>query len=250
MQSESSSADNTDPQQTIASISFGALASAQASLNRKRKRDSAEPSGSANKQARSPSPFHEEEERKAGRKIPLAAVAARSSKHAPTELSSKKAVSRKRQIVDAPRMEARDPRFSSLSGTLDVNRVSQKYAFLNDYRASEIADLKRQARDTKDAKTKEALKKQLKSMEDREQARRRAEEEKDVIRRHRKEERERIKEGKKPFFLKKGEIKKQALVKRFEGMGEKKAEKAVEKRRKRKAKKEKKAMPRSRRMVD
>ena len=128
--------------------------------------------------------------------------------------------------------------------------MSQKYAFLDDYRTSEITDLKQQVRSTKDVAAKEALKRELKSMEDRERARRRAEEEKAVIREHRKRERERIEQGKKPFFLKKGEIKKQALVNRFEGMGEKKAEKVVEKRRKKKAKKEKRSMPQARRNVN
>ena len=166
------------------------------------------------------------------------------------ELSSKKAVSRKRHVVSIPKVNARDPRFSLLSGDLDVDRVNQKYAFLNDYRASEVADLKQRMRSTKDLRAKEALKREIKSMEDRERARKRAEEEKAVVREHRKGEKERVKQGKKPFFLKKGEVKKQALVKRFEGMGEKKAEKVIERRRKKKAGKEKKAIPRARRRLD
>lgn len=165
-------------------------------------------------------------------------------------MSSKKAVSRKRQVVSIPKVEARDPRFSSLSGALDMNRVNKQYAFLNDYRASEIAGLKQQLRDTKDGATKETLRRELKSKEDRERARQRAEEENAVIREHRKEEREKIKQGKQPFFLKRGEVKKQALVRRFEGMGESKVEKAMEKRRRKKAKKEKKAMPRARRKIE
>ena len=166
------------------------------------------------------------------------------------ELSSKKAVSRKRQVVSMSKLQPRDPRFSSLSGILDVNHVNQKYAFLNEYRASEIGNLKQQIRNTKDLAAKAASKRELKSMEDQERTRRRAEEEKAVVREHRKGEREKVKQGKKPFFLKKGEVKKQALVKRFERMGEKKAEKVMEKKRKKKAGKEKKAMPRIRRRED
>ena len=248
LQSGSDKSDQPETQNVLSSVSFGALASAQQSLGHKRKRNIADPQGERN--IRDASPFREAEEREAGKKIKYTNTAPRSSKNAPMEFSSKKAVSRKRQVVSIPKVNARDPRFSSLSGDLDVDRVNQKYAFLNDYRASEIADLKQQARNTKDVKAKEALKREIKSMEDRERARKRAEEEKAVVREHRKGESERVKQGKKPYFLKKGEIKKQASVKRFEGMGEKKAEKVMERRRKKKAGKEKKAIPRTRRKVD
>ena len=195
------------------------------------------------------SPFHEAEERRAGKKKSHPAIAGRGSKHAPAELSTKRAVTRKRQVVGVPNIQARDPRFSSLSGTLDTNRVQQNYAFLDDYRASEITELKQQIRTTKDASTREVLKRSLKSMEDRERARKRVDEEKSILREHKKAESDKIKQGKKPFFLKKGEVKKQALVRRFENMGEKKVEKAMERRRKKKAGKERRAMPSSRREV-
>lgn len=71
-----------------------------------------------------------------------------------------------------------------------------------------------------------------------------------MVREHRKEEKERMKEGKKPFYLKEGEIKKRALVTRFEGMGEKKRERVLERRRRKKAGKEKKMIPERRRVVE
>lgn len=195
------------------------------------------------------SPFREADERRAGRKKTHPAGDSRGSKHAPAELSSKKVVSRKRQVINVPKLQARDPRFSTLTGKLDTNRVEQNYSFLNDYRASEITDLKQEIRTTKDASAKEELKRNLRSMEDREKARKRVEEEKAILRDHKNAEIDKIKHGKKPFFLKKGEIKKQALVRRFESMGEKKAEKVMEKRRKKKASRERLAMPSSRRKV-
>ena len=238
-----SSAPAPDPQYSLSHISFGALASAQASLSQKRKHDAE--SSRPRKRVRSPSPFHEASERRAGKK--LSVTSTRTSKHAPTELSAKKAVSRKRSVISVPTIAPRDPRFSSLSGPLDTHSTAQNYAFLNSYRASEISALKAQIKSTRDPDAKEQLRKQVRAMEDRERARERKETEKGVLREHRKEERKRVEGGKKPFYLKKGEVKKRALVKRFEGLGEKKAEKVVERRRRKRAGQERREMPRGRR---
>ena len=72
----------------------------------------------------------------------------------------------------------------------------------------------------------------------------------EVIREHRRKEKDAVEKGKRPFYLKKGEQRKLALVKRFEGLGEKKVERVIEKRRKKKAAREKKGMPFGRRGTD
>jgi ribosomal RNA-processing protein 36 len=231
----------------LANISFGALASAQESLGSKRKR-TGPTSLLPSKRQRSLSPFAEAAERKAGKKA--AQPDHRSSKHAPTELSSKKAVSRKRTVVAVPTVQARDPRFSAVSGFVDTEKIKNKYAFLNDYRASEIAELKTQMRAAKDDAAKEELKQQIRRMEDRERARLREDEKQAVVREHRKKEREMIGQGKKPYYLKEGEVKKAVLVKRFEGMSERKVERVIEKRRKKKTGKERRNMPFGRRVVE
>ena len=64
-----------------------------------------------------------------------------------------------------------------------------------------------------------------------------------MIRQHRKEERDKVRGGKQPYFLKRGELKKRVEDKRFEGVGEKKKERIMEKRRKKQAGKEKKLLP-------
>ncbi|MCJ1390763.1 rRNA biogenesis protein rrp36 [Xylographa bjoerkii] len=242
--SDSSSA-LPSPEQSLTNISFGALASAQASLGLKRKRSF--PSDGPSKR-RSLSPFLEAQERLAGKKDHR--VHSRASKHAPTELSSKKAVSRKRSIVAAPMIAHRDPRFEALSGSLDTTKLDKNYSFLNDYRTSEISALKTNIRSTKDDVVKEALKRQLLSMESREKARAAKGVQQEVLREHRRREKEAVEKGKKPFYLKKGEQKKLALVKKFEGMGEKKVERVIERRRKKKAGKERKGMPDGRRGGD
>ena len=240
--SEQTSSAPPTPEQSLTNISFGALASAQASLGLKRKRPFL--TEGPNKR-RSPSPFLETQERLAGKKDHR--VHSRTSKHAPTELSSKKAVSRKRSIVAAPIIAHRDPRFEALSGTLDSTKLEKNYSFLNDYRTSEISALKSSVRTTKDDAAKEALKRQLLSMESREKARAAKEVQQEVLREHRRREKEAVEKGKKPFYLKKGEQKKLVLVKKFEEMEEKKVERVIERRNKKKAGKERKGMPDGRR---
>ena len=165
-------------------------------------------------------------------------------------MSSKKAVGRKRTVVAMTKVEARDPRFSDLSGAMNANKVAQNYAFLNEYRADEMRELKAQTRNARNGVVRERLKGELRAMEDRERARKKVEEERVVVREHRKKEAEAVKKGKKPFYLKRADIKKQVLVKKFEDLGEKKAEKIMERKRKKKASRQRKAMPSSRREVD
>jgi ribosomal RNA-processing protein 36 len=133
-----------------------------------------------------------------------AAPKARSSKHAPMVQSSKRMVSRKRKVVDVKKPVFRDPRFDNMGGAApDDNTMGNRYAFLNDYRASEIAELRSTIKKTKNEGEKEKLKKKLLSMESQQKSREAKEKQQDIIRDHKKKEKELIKEGKQPFFLKK-----------------------------------------------
>jgi ribosomal RNA-processing protein 36 len=115
-----------------------------------------------------------------------------------------------------------------------------------------MSDLRTQIKKAKDPVTKADLKKTLMSMQNRRKAAEAAELERDVMRQHRKKEKELIKEGKKerPWFLKKGDVKKEVLFEKFKGMKDKEREAALAKRRKRKASKEKKGMPLGRRGLE
>ncbi|KAG7007974.1 mannosyl-oligosaccharide glucosidase [Physcia stellaris] len=217
-------------------LSFGALARAQETLG-KRKRPTSEPSPPAKRTH----PSHKDQRPSSQSSKP--SLPARASKHAPTALSSKHAVSRRREVVDVPKVVARDPRFDPLTGPLDVNRVAQTYSFLSDYQSSEISQLKTEIRNSKDPTTREKLQKALKRKESRQKAEALKEEKQRVVREHRKEEKERVKQGKQPFYLKRADQKKKVLEKRFESMGEKKVNKVIEKRRKKLAGKEKKMLP-------
>jgi hypothetical protein len=133
-----------------------------------------------------------------------AAPKARSSKHAPAVQSSKRMVSRKRKVVDVKKPVFRDPRFDNVSGPQpDEHTFGKRYSFLNDYRASEIAELRQSIKKAKNEGEKERLKKKLLSMESQQKARENKEKQQDVIREHKKKEKELVKQGKQPFFLKK-----------------------------------------------
>ena len=221
-------------------ISFGALAKAQSTLNKERR-------SNHDRHARltSPSTKAEALERRAGKKDTR--EFARPSKHAPSELSSKKAVSRKRSVVPINKPNTRDPRFQPTAGKVNENQVKKNYAFLSSYRDAEIADLKAGIRKTKDEHAREVMEKALQSMESRKRHEQLAEQRQEVLRQHRRQEKEQVKEGKQPFFLKRAEVKERALKERFEGMKSKERQKAVERRRKKITSKERKGMPVARR---
>ncbi|KAF3041582.1 rRNA bioproteinsis protein rrp36 [Didymella heteroderae] len=179
-----------------------------------------------------------------------AAPHARSSKHAPAVQSSKRMVSRKRQVVDVKKPVFRDPRFENIGGPKpDENTLSKRYAFLNDYKASEIAELKKAIKKSRNGDEKEQMRKQLESMESQMKTQQRKDEQQAVVREHKKKEKELIKEGKTPFYLKKSEQKKLALIDRFQNMKAKQRDRTIERRRKKVASKERRNMPAERRNV-
>ncbi|KAG4430293.1 rRNA biogenesis protein rrp36 [Cadophora sp. M221] len=234
--SEAEIADNT------ASISFGALAKAQASLEPGRKKWLTKTKDSDTWED------NETLERKAGRKDHRDFN--RSSKHAPTEISSKKAVSRKREVVPVIKRAYRDPRFEAIGGPIDEARVSKAYAFLDDYREDEMKELRTAIKNSKDEDAKEKLKRALLSMESKKKAQLRKNKEQEILDRHRKEEKELVKQGKQPFYLKKTEQKKRVLLDTFGELKGKQLDHVMERRRKKVEGKEKKKMPFSRRNIE
>ena len=191
---------------------------------------------------------NEAAERKAGRKDHRDFN--RSSKHAPTEISSKKAVSRKREVIPVPKREYRDPRFEPTTGIVDQSRVYKAYSFLDDYREDEMKELKNAIKAAKDEDSKERLKKALISMESKKKAQIRKNKEQEILDKHRKEEKEAVKQGKKPFYLKKAERKKRVLLDQYGELKGKQLDRVIERRRKKIEGKDKKRMPFPRRGVE
>jgi ribosomal RNA-processing protein 36 len=173
---------------------------------------------------------------------------ARSSKHAPMAQASNRQVTRKRQVIEVPKVQVRDPRFGPLGGPVDETALAKKYSFVNDYEDSEMAELKTAIKKSKSEDDKAVLKRKLLSMESKKKARENKEREQEVIREHRKKEKEAIAQGKNPFYLKKSDQKQQALVNKFDSMKSKDRERLIERRRKKVSQKEMKSMPAPRRM--
>ncbi|CEL01644.1 hypothetical protein ASPCAL01224 [Aspergillus calidoustus] len=255
-----------DVQSSINNISFGALAKAQASFGSKSKRRTKLPKENEAKASSSPlddirARIQEarEQKRKALSSSSVSREttkfeksASRSSKHAPMVQSSKYAVSRKRTVVEPPSApKTRDPRFDpTIVGRRGgASGPSDAYAFLDDYRAAELKDLKEQLAKTKDVKRREALQREIRSTMDRLRAIENNKREKEIVAEHNKREKQLIREGKKstPYFLKQSEIKKQAMLKKYEGMKSRDRVKALERRRKKATAKERKEMPMERR---
>ncbi|PQE30725.1 rRNA processing protein [Rutstroemia sp. NJR-2017a WRK4] len=227
-----------------ASISFGALAKAQASMSKSGNKD-------GKKSKKAPGDTWEDNEaieRKAGRKDQR--DFGRTSKNAPTEVSSKKAVSRRREVIPVKKREIRDPRFEPTNGPVDPRKVEKAYAFLDEYRESEMQELRDAIKKTKDEDAKEILKRKLLSMESRKKTDMKKKKEREILDRHRKEEKEKVKAGKTPFYLKKAEQKKRVLLDQYGELKGKQLDRVIERRRKKIEGKEKKNMPWARRTVE
>lgn len=252
--------EDEDPAMDAAQLSFGALARAQASLgtsSRRKQRGANDDSETATKDK-----DHERPTKKTEKPVHH-----RTSKHAPAEMSSKKPVSRKRDFLtvtaELKKPQPRDPRFMPLgpgaskssssssaaagSGGIDDIKARKAYAFLDEYRDSEMAQLRAAIKKTKDAKQKEQLQRALMSMESRKKAQARKDRERAIVEEHRRQEKELVKQGKKPFYLKKSEQKKRLLVDQFQGMKKGQVDKVIERRRKKIASREKKLLPMARR---
>lgn len=251
-------------QAEFSQISFGALAKAQEtigkSLGKRKRSDSSAKAATSDNTVSALDDIRarlREAREKRGESSKSKEKPKRSSKHAPTVQSTKHAVSRKRVVVEQTNVpKPRDPRFDpaimSRSGSKhSTTAINQAYAFLDEYRASEIKQMKEQLARTKDPAQKEELKRAITSATDRQRALENKRREQEVLAEHRRRERQLLREGKKskPYFLKRSEIKRQVLKKKYESMGAKERAKALERRRKKLAAKERKEMPWGRRSL-
>lgn len=175
----------------------------------------------------------------------------RSSKHAPTAMPANRAVGRHREVVPIHKIKSRDPRFDVTSGKLDYNAVNARYSFIDGYQADELTSIRKALKDPKAKLTeqqRETLKRKAVSLESKIAAAKAKQREDKVRQEHRRNERQAVAEGKTPYYLKKSEVRKQALVDRFESMKSRQKDKVIQRRRKKLAAKERRNMPMDRRM--
>ncbi|CAO1620851.1 unnamed protein product [Parajaminaea phylloscopi] len=150
----------------------------------------------------------------------------RSNKHAPTEVSSRKPVSRKRSVIDAVEgssgsQQRRDPRFSNLSGhAVNEGMFAKSYSFLAETQTKELSELrqthsklrkmeanhagpKAKSQSALDIRQeRERVERALKREEAKDAERKKRSREKEVLRNFRLENDERVKNGGKRFYLK------------------------------------------------
>ncbi|KAG5518953.1 hypothetical protein PMAC_002484 [Pneumocystis sp. 'macacae'] len=130
-----------------------------------------------------------------------------SRKHAPLEISSKKPVSRRRQVVPVTVIKRRDPRFD-FQDRVNLANLSSKYSFIKDYQQKEIKMLKNAMEFEKNQEEKQKFKKAITSLESKLMAAKNKEDALKVLREHKRIEKAKVEAGKTPFFLKKKEQKK------------------------------------------
>lgn len=143
-------------------------------------------------------------------------VPKRVNKNRPAEMSSKKPVRRFREVMQAPKRVIRDPRFESLCGRYVESKFKTSYKFLYD---EELPAEKKRLQDVlqrgKTGEASEEIQKHINWIEGQlkeEQLRR-----KKAVKSNEqmKKEREAVKQGKKPFYTKKSETRKQELIAKY-----------------------------------
>ncbi|TFK77138.1 DUF947-domain-containing protein [Pluteus cervinus] len=244
----------------LSTLPLGMLRRAQKSLNHNDefKRDGS-PSGSSSASSRSSSP-------KRGAAIGDATKSSkptkRSNKHAPMEVTSKRPVPRKRQIVDVKTYESRDPRFMSISGEFSDQKFQEQYKFLKETRQSELASLRENLkrarklvltspRDQREEREREVEKLALavKRAESQVNRDRTAGVEQEALRAAKGEEQEKRKQGKGSWYMKKGEQKKLLVKAKYDALsaegGSRAVKKAITKKEKKLGQKDKKSRPRT-----
>ena len=177
------------------------------------------------------------------------------SRHAPAIMSSKQAVTRYRVVVpdsEVSHIRKRDPRFDNLSGKLNRGHWETAYTFIDDYKQSELEEMKRAAKNQKNDEEGVAKRQQIEQDLSKEQnrvsERRQWKQERSIVQEHRRKERKAIAEGKKttPYHLSRQGLKKAKLEKQFVDLKKKgKLDKYMEKRRKKNAMKDRRRMPRN-----
>lgn len=256
--SGSSSGKSIPGDDTAKDITFGALAEAQAKFSSEsRKRKHEETDQDVDVQTGKPTEWRKEAENVRRRQEKNTS---RSSKHAPTISSTRNPVSRKRAIFSPPPAEKfRDPRFDAAivadarrGNTSSTHAAHHNYAFLSEYQATEVLELKAKLKKVKDPTDQAQLKRQIMSLEAklRNTGDKRREEE--ILREHKRQERQAIKDGKKarPYYLKESELKKRVLEERKAAMGAKARDKSEKRKRKREKTREARSMPVKRRSLD
>lgn len=168
----------------------------------------------------------------------------RANKNRPREVTSKKQVSRFRDVVSVKKQTVRDPRFDDLSGDFQDEIFQKNYQFLADIKERERKELEKTLKRTKDPEKQLKIQRYLYKMEQKERVKHKTETSKELEKKYMKKEKELVKQGKKPFFLKKSDKRKLELAEKFKALRSSgKVDTYLAKRRKKNAQKDRKKLP-------
>ncbi|EMG48089.1 RRP36 rRNA biogenesis protein RRP36 [Candida maltosa Xu316] len=238
---------NSDDDDDLSKISFGALNKAQSQIQRQSKynndvSDDEESNDFFESDSDSDGPPTEVSSKNSNNNN-----SKKKSKHAPSESSSKRPVSKIRDIPGLPSRKSQtlhtDIRFDAAYGKADLNKARKNYAFLDDYRKQEIANMEKILADKKSKLhdyEKEEIKLQLQSLKSRMDTLKNRDLETQVLSNYKKRQMDDFKSGKvdKPYFLKRSEKRKVLQKAKFDSMKPKQREKTMERKRKKRLGKE------------
>ncbi|CAN2391909.1 ribosomal RNA processing, partial [Pristimantis euphronides] len=174
----------------------------------------------------------------------LAANVTQLDKNRPLEISSKEAVPFLRKVVPAKKMMQRDPRFDDLSGEFKPGVFEKTYSFLDEVKKKEKEVLEKKLRKARDPALRDQLQQLLRRRNQQEEAAKQKQRLQERQAAFKRQQRERAQQGKKPFYLKKGDIRKLELADRYQELKKKgKVESFLSKKRKRNSMKDRRRLP-------
>ncbi|XP_002983697.2 ribosomal RNA processing protein 36 homolog [Selaginella moellendorffii] len=140
----------------------------------------------------------------------------RLNKNRPMEISSKKPVGRFRDVMQTSKRVIRDPRFESLCGDYDESRFKKAYNFIYDEQLpAERQELFKSLKKAKDPELISEKKNEISLMERQLQSERDRRKHAEKAAEQKRMERELVKQGKKPFYMKKSDKRRAALIEKY-----------------------------------
>lgn len=232
-----------DDEDDFDSISFGALNDAQKQLSKSKYTSDSDSESDSEPEVQRLT----QSQRPRDNKKP---VKAKKNKHAPSESSSKKPVSKIRSIPGLDNVNNQsslytDIRFNAAYGKADLNKTRQNYAFLDEYRDKEIKEMEGILKNKKlsskmSYRELEDIKQNLQSLKSRVKTLKNRDVEHKILKDFKHDQMQKIKDGKQvnQYYLKKSEQRKMIQKYKFDNMKASDREKTMERKRKKRLGKE------------
>ncbi|KII93750.1 hypothetical protein PLICRDRAFT_171465 [Plicaturopsis crispa FD-325 SS-3] len=253
-------------QDDLSSLPLGTLRKAQRALTSAKVLSDSEEDGPASEddgppeESKGPTEKGKEKAKPEWSIKPRPDLAKRSNKHAPIEVTSKRPVTRRRQVVEVKNIQPRDPRFLPLAGEFSSQKFQNQYGFLADLHSNELKALRenlKQARKLLASSPRDLRAERENEVNRLDMAVKRAEStvnrdkrekvEREALSRVEKEEHEKRKQGKGGWWMKDSDKKDLLVRARYEALaasgGKGAVKKAIEKKQKKIGQKEKKSRP-------